>query len=46
MEKSSLVKKVLGPHTFETFLENKRREWDKYRTYVTDFEIKEYLPIL
>jgi glutamine synthetase len=46
MEKSKLVRDTLGEHTFETFLANKKKEWDKYRTYVTDYEIKEYLPIL
>jgi glutamine synthetase len=46
MEKSKLVRKALGEHTFETFLANKHKEWDKFRTYVTDYEIKEYLPIL
>ena len=46
MEKSKLVKKALGEHTFEALLENKKIEWDKFRTQVTDYEIKEYLPIL
>jgi len=46
MEKSELVRKALGDHTFEAFIANKKVEWDKFRTRVTDFEIKEYLPIL
>jgi glutamine synthetase len=46
MEKSKLVKKALGDHTFEIFLANKQKEWDKFRIYVTDYEIREYLPIL
>jgi len=45
-EKSSLVKEALGEHTFNSFIENKKIEWDKYRTHVTDYEIKNYLPIL
>lgn len=45
-EKSPLVKKALGDHVFEKFIENKKIEWDRYRTYVTDYEIKRYLPIL
>ena len=45
-EKSELVKKALGEHTFNSFLENKRIEWDRYRTHVTDYEIKNYLPLL
>ena len=38
--------KPLGDHVFEKFLANKRIEWDNYRTYVTDYELKKYLPIL
>jgi glutamine synthetase len=45
-EKSDLVKEALGEHTFKSFIENKKIEWDKYRTHVTDYEIKNYLPIL
>jgi glutamine synthetase len=46
MEKSKLVRKALGDHVFNAFLENKKHEWDKFRTQVTDYEIGEYLPIL
>jgi glutamine synthetase len=46
MEKSKLVRKALGDHVFNAFLENKKHEWDKFRTQVTDYEIAEYLPIL
>ena len=46
MEKSKLVRKALGDHAFNAFLENKKHEWDKFRTQVTDYEIQEYLPIL
>jgi len=45
-EKSELVKKTLGEHTFEKLIENKKIEWDKYRTQITNYEIEEYLPIL
>jgi glutamine synthetase len=31
---------------FHTFIENKKIEWDLYRTAVTDFEVKRYLPLL
>jgi len=43
MEKSSLVKETLGNHVFEKFIENKHIEWDRYRTYVTNYEIDNYL---
>jgi glutamine synthetase len=45
-EKSPLVKKVLGDHIFDKFIENKRIEWDRYRTHVSRFEIENYLPTL
>ena len=46
MEKSDLVREALGDHVFHSFIENKRVEWDMYRTQVTDFELKRYLSIL
>ncbi|MFC1919005.1 glutamine synthetase family protein [Chloroflexota bacterium] len=45
-EKSELVRKALGDHVFNAFIENKKIEWDNYRTQVTDYELKRYLPIL
>lgn len=46
MEQSPLVRKALGDHVFESFIANKRAEWDQYRTQVTDFELNRYLSIL
>ncbi|MFH0769589.1 MAG: glutamine synthetase family protein [Chloroflexota bacterium] len=45
-EKSELVRKALGDHVFNAFIENKRIEWDQYRVRVTDYELEKYLPIL
>ena len=45
-EESKLLKDTLGEHIFTKFLENKKIEWDNYRTKVTDYEIKRYLSIL
>ena len=45
-EKSELVRKALGDHVFEAFIKNKKIEWDQYRTQVTDYELRKYLPIL
>jgi glutamine synthetase len=45
-EKSELVKETLGEHVFREFIANKYIEWERYRTHITDFEIKEYLPLL
>jgi glutamine synthetase len=43
-EKSELVREVLGDHVFNKFIENKKIEWDRYRTHVSQFEIDRYLP--
>lgn len=45
-EKSKLVRECLGEHVFNSFIQNKKIEWDHYRTQVTDYELKRYLPIL
>ena len=45
-EKSKVVRKALGDHVFDAFIKNKKIEWDQYRTQVTDFELKRYLPVL
>jgi len=45
-EKSSLIKETLGELIHEKFIENKRLELDKYNSFITDYEISEYLPIL
>ena len=44
--KSQLVRKALGDHVFDSFIKNKQIEWDQYRSQVTGYELKKYLPIL
>jgi len=46
MEESELVAEALGEHVFEFFLRNKRVEWDEYRSQVTPYELRKYLPTL
>ena len=46
IEKSELVRETLGDHIFNKFLANKKIEWDRYRTHVSQYEIEKYLPIL
>ena len=46
MEKSQLVREVLGEPVFEYVLRNKRAEWQEYRRQVTAFELDRYLPVL
>ncbi len=45
-ENSELVREALGEHVFNTFIQNKKMDWDRYRSQVTDYELREYLPIL
>jgi glutamine synthetase len=45
-EKSEIVRKALGDHILNAFVENKRKEWDQFRVQITDYEIAHYLPIL
>ncbi|MFT5725960.1 MAG: glutamine synthetase [Desulforhopalus sp.] len=40
-----LSKETLGNHIFSKFIEAKEKEWDRYRTAVTDWELDEYLDI-
>jgi len=44
--KSKLAKETLGEHIFDKFIENKRLEWDLYRTHISKYEIEHYLPML
>jgi glutamine synthetase len=46
VEKSDLVRETLGDHIFSKFVENKKIEWDQYRTHVSQYEIDKYLPIM
>jgi glutamine synthetase len=45
-EGSDLLRRTLGEHVFEKFIENKRIEWSQYRSQVTEFELDRYLPVL
>lgn len=43
MEKDGFVKEVLGEHTYNKYISAKKEEWHRYRSQVTEWEIKEYL---
>ncbi len=43
---SKVVREALGDHIFEKFLDNKKIEWDRYRSQVTTWELEKYLPVL
>jgi len=46
MKESELVRETLGDHIFNKFIENKKIEWDRYRTHVSKYELDTYLSIL
>ena len=43
---SELMQQVLGKYVWSTVLQNKRLEWDEYRSQVTDYELNRYLAVL
>jgi glutamine synthetase len=43
---SQLMKDVLGEHIHTFYSENKRSEWDEYRTQVTQWELDKYLSVI
>ncbi len=45
-EDSALLRECLGEHVFESLLTSKRIEWERYRSHITDYELKQYLSIL
>ena len=45
-QESELVRKALGQHVFNAFIKNKKIDWDRYRTQVTEYELQKYLPVL
>ncbi len=45
-EESELMKKTLGDYVHRKFIENKKFELKEFNHYITDYEIKSYLPKL
>lgn len=43
MKQDEVVRKILGDHVFSKFVEGRLREWDEYRTKVTQWELDTYL---
>lgn len=41
--KDELIQNTLGEHIYEKYIEAKESEWARYREYVTNWEIDEYL---
>ncbi|MBD5544518.1 MAG: type I glutamate--ammonia ligase [Lachnospiraceae bacterium] len=43
LEKDDFIRSVLGEHVSEKYIEAKQREWDEYKSQVTDWEVGQYL---
>jgi len=43
MRKDPLIEQTLGDHAFTSYVEGKQKEWDDYRTQVTDWEVRRYI---
>ena len=46
LEGSTLMQNLLGKHLHGNLVANKLKEWDGYRTHVSEYEIEKYLPVL
>ncbi len=42
-KENPISREALGEHIFNKYIEGKEKEWDSYRTAVTDWEIKTYM---
>lgn len=42
-EEDAFVKETVGDHVFNAYIDGKKREWDEYRTQVSQWEIDRYL---
>jgi glutamine synthetase len=43
LERDPVICEALGDHVLSHFVDSRRREWDEYRTQVTEWEIARYL---
>lgn len=43
MDKSLVARAALGDHIFSEFMTAKKKEWDSFRTYVSQWELDKYL---
>ena len=43
LKRNPLIKKALGEHIYNEFVTAKEKEWDDYRTKVSEWEIENYL---
>ena len=45
-QESKFLKEVLGESLFNSLIENKKIEWNKYCGEISSFELEKYLPVL
>ncbi len=43
LKASPIAQETLGPHIFRKYVQAKEKEWDAYKSQVTEWELKEYL---
>jgi glutamine synthetase len=43
LETSDLMRETLGETALENFMKEKRKEWDRYRMQVTNWEVERYI---
>lgn len=46
LKEDEVVKEALGPHILEKFIQHKEREWDEFRTQITEWEIHKYIKMM
>jgi glutamine synthetase len=46
LAQSEVVRRALGPHIFDRYVELKRKEWDEYRVQLSEWEMDRYLSVL
>jgi len=45
LKANPIARSTLGDHIFGKYIEAKEKEWDSFRTAVTDWEIENYLRV-
>lgn len=45
LKESPIARDTLGEHIFRKYIQAKEKEWDSFRTAVTDWELNEYLTV-
>jgi glutamine synthetase len=45
-EGSELLRECLGDHVFDILIKDKKIEWERYKSVVTEYELDSFLPIL